>query len=527
MEYTCNGVLFSLKTARDPVSWYKLDEAWGHLAKWRSVGHRDIVCDSALMAFLHVRAKSLQLCSTLCDPMDHSLLGSSVHGFLQARKLEWAAMPSSRGIFPTQGLNPCFLRLLHWQVGSLPLAPLGKPMAFLVVKFTEIESRNGRKMIESRMLGARTWGRGRGSWSWTGVKFWTLMMVKFWRSVSQKHKDTSCHWTGHLKVVAIMLNVVVGSFLFFLKESTVKKEKASWLIKQLTQTIEEARHKLIKPIHAQHRGCHALQQSPVLLPGKPAAQPITSLVNQGVLFPRKLLAIRELLTLIQPTIQNHVNDAGFGSNFWKGTHTECHHSRLTHTQRSLIWHTELIICKALMFLKVTKWQDGFSVCVCVCVCVCMCCVCGHTHSQMLKRARWRLRGVRSRRKRTRTWDVGTAGKTAAWPLRGGSSHGDPGPGLAFVRMLRVKCKSLIRAADTWQVQGMEFQVRAEDSTRGHRQSKGSWGHGRPWGQSLVTVGRQGHARTHLGLEPGGLPAPPLQAWHGPHSPCHPIRKLGQ
>ena len=36
-------------------------------------------------------------------------------------------------------------------------------MAFLVVKFTEIESRNGRKMIESRMLGARTWERGRGS----------------------------------------------------------------------------------------------------------------------------------------------------------------------------------------------------------------------------------------------------------------------------------------------------------------------------------------------------------------------------
>ena len=31
------------------------------------------------------------------------------------------------GIFPTQGLNLCLLRLLHWQVGSLPLAPRGKP----------------------------------------------------------------------------------------------------------------------------------------------------------------------------------------------------------------------------------------------------------------------------------------------------------------------------------------------------------------------------------------------------------------
>ena len=34
---------------------------------------------------------------TLCDPMDCRLPGSSVHGVLQARVLEWAAMPSSRG----------------------------------------------------------------------------------------------------------------------------------------------------------------------------------------------------------------------------------------------------------------------------------------------------------------------------------------------------------------------------------------------------------------------------------------------
>ena len=32
-----------------------------------------------------------------------------------------------QGIFPTQGLSPCLLRLLHWQVGSSPLVPPGKP----------------------------------------------------------------------------------------------------------------------------------------------------------------------------------------------------------------------------------------------------------------------------------------------------------------------------------------------------------------------------------------------------------------
>ena len=43
-------------------------------------------------------------------PMDCSLPDSSVHGILQARILEWVAIPFSRGIFPTQGSNP---HLLH------------------------------------------------------------------------------------------------------------------------------------------------------------------------------------------------------------------------------------------------------------------------------------------------------------------------------------------------------------------------------------------------------------------------------
>ena len=41
-------------------------------------------------------AKSLQSCPTLCDPIDGSPPGSPVPGILQARTLEWVAMPSSR-----------------------------------------------------------------------------------------------------------------------------------------------------------------------------------------------------------------------------------------------------------------------------------------------------------------------------------------------------------------------------------------------------------------------------------------------
>ena len=40
-------------------------------------------------------AKSLQSCLTLCDPMDCSLPGFSVHGILQARTLEWVAISFS------------------------------------------------------------------------------------------------------------------------------------------------------------------------------------------------------------------------------------------------------------------------------------------------------------------------------------------------------------------------------------------------------------------------------------------------
>ena len=46
--------------------------------------------------YAYVHAHSLQLCPTLCKPMDCSPPGSSVHRILQARTLEWIAMPASR-----------------------------------------------------------------------------------------------------------------------------------------------------------------------------------------------------------------------------------------------------------------------------------------------------------------------------------------------------------------------------------------------------------------------------------------------
>ena len=62
-----------------------------------------------------VRAKSLRLCPALCDPTDGSPSVSSVHGSLQARILEWVAMPSSKG--SSQPRDRSRLSYVSW-VGS-------------------------------------------------------------------------------------------------------------------------------------------------------------------------------------------------------------------------------------------------------------------------------------------------------------------------------------------------------------------------------------------------------------------------
>ena len=68
-----------------------------------------------------------QSCPILCDPMDFSLPGSSVHGIFQVRTLEWVVILLLQGTFLTQGLNLHRLYLLHWQVDPLPPHHLGSP----------------------------------------------------------------------------------------------------------------------------------------------------------------------------------------------------------------------------------------------------------------------------------------------------------------------------------------------------------------------------------------------------------------
>ena len=70
---------YNLQTKKNPAGGLVLGD-------W--LGQCTVVC---------VRAKSLQVCATFCDPMNCSPPGSSLMGILWARILEWVAMPSSRG----------------------------------------------------------------------------------------------------------------------------------------------------------------------------------------------------------------------------------------------------------------------------------------------------------------------------------------------------------------------------------------------------------------------------------------------
>ena len=69
-----------------------------HLA-WTQFNEENHEKKYKIIAFktVYVHAKLPQSCSTLCNPMDCSLPGSSVHGILQARIMEWVVMLSSRG----------------------------------------------------------------------------------------------------------------------------------------------------------------------------------------------------------------------------------------------------------------------------------------------------------------------------------------------------------------------------------------------------------------------------------------------
>ena len=66
-----------------------------------------------------------------------------------------------QGIFPTQGLNPSLLHLLHWREGSLPLVPPGKP---LITSLPPKKSKRNNNLQPFPSL-HEIWGRGKTEWA--------------------------------------------------------------------------------------------------------------------------------------------------------------------------------------------------------------------------------------------------------------------------------------------------------------------------------------------------------------------------
>ena len=87
----------------------------------------DSLCYTAETNTVCVCAKLLQSCLTLCNSVGRSLPGSSVHGILQARIVEWVAMPFSRRSSPPRDRTP-MSQSPALAGGFFTLAPPGKPI---------------------------------------------------------------------------------------------------------------------------------------------------------------------------------------------------------------------------------------------------------------------------------------------------------------------------------------------------------------------------------------------------------------
>ena len=90
--FCCNSVLESHrgKVYFNKVSVISRFLPKSALSRFYQLQPRGVVC---------MHAKPFRSCPILCDPLNHTLPSSSVHGILQTRILKWAAMPSSRESF--------------------------------------------------------------------------------------------------------------------------------------------------------------------------------------------------------------------------------------------------------------------------------------------------------------------------------------------------------------------------------------------------------------------------------------------
>ena len=100
-----------------------------------------------------------------------------------------------QGIFLTKGLNPHLLHVLHWQVGSLPLVPSGKPTYQKKNKRNTIQitiiNKRRNVFIESTYMKIRTYYKQIMAINWMAQMKWTTLLKTIISNSDsmQKRKD--------------------------------------------------------------------------------------------------------------------------------------------------------------------------------------------------------------------------------------------------------------------------------------------------------------------------------------------------
>ena len=143
--------------------------------------------------FHHSLSEVAQSCPTLCNPMDCSLPGSSVHGIFQARVLEWAAISLARGSSqPRNWTQVSCIAGSCFTVSEKAMAPHSRTLAW---KIPWMEEPGGLQFMGSRRVG-HDWatslslftflhwrrnrqptpvflpGESQGCWSLVGCRLW-------------------------------------------------------------------------------------------------------------------------------------------------------------------------------------------------------------------------------------------------------------------------------------------------------------------------------------------------------------------
>ena len=106
--------------------------------------------------FLYGLCLEVQSCPTLCDPLDANQTGPSVHEIFQAKILEWVSIFLLQGIFPTMGLNPHLLSLLHCSWILYPYMSRSSRTSFQTstTKLCQETSKDSEKAAQERTKGS-------------------------------------------------------------------------------------------------------------------------------------------------------------------------------------------------------------------------------------------------------------------------------------------------------------------------------------------------------------------------------------